>query len=117
MARNSFGEKVTAGAVLLGLLGVVVGYGGLSASWYSTKNEARCTVQSKTATSTKQGTDYRVFTEQCGVMQIQDDVLLSRFNSADEYGKLREGTDYTFKTVGWRNGFFSMFPNVVEVTR
>lgn len=86
-----------------------------------------CTVDSKdraiSVSSDKDGntttkTDYRVYTS-CGVFTVGDNLFFGRFNSADTYGSLHEGSTYDLDVIGWRNGFFSMFPNIltVEATR
>lgn len=60
-------------------------------------------------------TNHRVYTS-CGVFTVSDNIFFLRFNSADTYGMLQEGKTYDFTVVGWRNGFFSWFPNILEAT-
>lgn len=57
-------------------------------------------------------TDYRVFTENCGTFGVQDDPLIGQWNSGDTYGSIKVGETYDFEAYGWRNGFFSTFPNI-----
>lgn len=59
-------------------------------------------------------TDYRVFTENCGTFGVQDDPLIGQWNSGDTYGSIRVGETYDFEAYGWRNGFFSTFPNIKQ---
>lgn len=51
----------------------------------------------------------------CGTFTVSDSVF-GDFDSYDTYMKLEEGKSYNIKTGGWRIGFFSSFPNVLEVT-
>lgn len=105
------GLLALAGAAIIGA--GVVG----NVAWQNTETTQTCTVESKTAVGTKNGTDYRVYTEQCGTLQVVDDLFAGRFNSADEYARLKEGETYRLTTIGWRNGLFSLFPNIVEVSK
>lgn len=74
---------------------------------------ANCHVTGKDRTSTQNGSNMRVYTS-CGVFQVADDMIQGKWNSADTYAKISVGKTYSFKTVGWRNGFFSAFPNILE---
>jgi hypothetical protein len=58
---------------------------------------------------------YRVYSD-CGVFEVKDDLLHGAFNSADTYGSIHEGETYDFEAYGWRNGFLSLFPNIVKAT-
>lgn len=102
--------------VLAGVGIIAAGVAG-SVAWHNSETTQTCTVNSKTAVGTKNGTDYRIYTDQCGTLQVVDDLFAGRFNSADEYARLREGETYTLTTLGWRNGLFSTFPNIVEVRK
>ena len=57
---------------------------------------------------------YLVYTDK-GTMKLEDDVLRGNWYSSDVYGRLQEGTTYTFTTSGYRFGFFSSYPNIIEV--
>lgn len=89
----------------------------------STQETQTCTVDSKDrsvkVTSSDNGavssrTDLRVYTTDCGTFSVSDDMLRGKFNSSDTYGKLQDGHTYEMDTIGWRNGFFSLFPNILE---
>jgi hypothetical protein len=58
---------------------------------------------------------YRVYTEECGVLANQDSMWLGKYDSADVWAQIEPGQTYTFRIVGWRNEFFSNFPNIVEI--
>lgn len=90
---------------------------------------SRTTVENCTVTSKDRGvsftsdgdgnvtsqTNYRVYSD-CGTFTVEDNLFLGKFNSADTYGAIEDGQTYDFDVIGWRNGFFSMFPNILETT-
>jgi hypothetical protein len=47
------------------------------------------------------------------IVQNEDSLMLGKFNSSDVYGRLQVGHKYHIKTVGYRNNFFSMYPNLI----
>ena len=57
---------------------------------------------------------YLVYTNK-GTMKLEDDLFRGNFNSSDVYGSLRNDSTYTFTTSGYRVGFFSEYPNIIEV--
>lgn len=73
-----------------------------------------CVVEEKDtqAVATLAKRDPRVYTS-CGVFHIADDPMAGQWNSADTYSAIEVGKVYDFEAVGYRNGFFSMFPNIV----
>lgn len=76
-----------------------------------------CTVVDKDRSTGKSGESiFRVYTEQCGTLGLADNLFAGRFNSADDYGKIQKGKTYRFETVGYRNGLFSMFPEINKLT-
>jgi hypothetical protein len=79
--------------------------------------KTNCLVTDKTAVGRvdEEGnntTDYRVFTANCDVFGVQDDPFIGQWNSASTYGSIIVGETYDFEAYGWRNGFFSTFPNI-----
>lgn len=75
-----------------------------------------CTVTDKQAIGRtdedgRNTTDYRVFTS-CGTFAVQDDPFIGQWNSADTFGSIQVDKTYDFEAYGWRNGFFSTFPNI-----
>lgn len=99
------------GAVLAGSIVAGVGVG---TAWLGTKETQICTVVDKESIARESGHTYRIYTEECGVLAAEDSPWLLHFNSADVYAQLEPGQAYSMDTIGWRNGFFSLFPNVVE---
>lgn len=94
---------------------VILGSISLGLVWTGVTNTMSCTVNDKTATSTDQGTDYRVYTDDCGVLTVQDELFLLKYDAADRYNAVKVGNTYEFDTVGWRFPLFSLFPSIVEV--
>jgi hypothetical protein len=106
--------EILGGIIVLVIIGLIVG--GWSIAWNSARQTQTCVVDSKQATSKKDGgNQYLIFTENCGQLQVGDSFWNGKFNSTDTYAKIKEGHSYTFETVGWRNGFFSQYPNILEV--
>lgn len=75
----------------------------------------------KEAVTVSKSNQYRVYTSN-GVYVVEDYWPMvglndgSRFNSADFYQAIKPGTVYKITAYGWRNGFFSWFPNITEAT-
>ena len=57
---------------------------------------------------------YLVYTDK-GAFKLMDDLFRGNFYSSNVYGKLRQDSVYTFKTSGYRIGFISLYPNIIEV--
>lgn len=101
--------------VVLVLLGAVA----FNVARLSTRETETCTVQSKERTVQVNGgnsSQQKLVYTDCGVFEVQDSLLLLKFNSADTYGSLQEGKSYQLDHYGWRIGLFSMFPNIVGAT-
>lgn len=102
------------GGIAVGLL--FAGALGVSIASYAHTETQTCTVESKDRAATKDGgSDMRIYTRDCGVLQVADSLLDVRFNSADVYASLQEGKRYEFNTRGWRVPALSMFPNIIQV--
>lgn len=101
---------------VLALIAVVAVGGGLV--YNSTKSSMTCTVESKERTThVRDGESTQqklVYTKDCGTLTVDDSLFQGSFNSADLYGQLQEGQKYDFEVIGWRNGFLSQFPNILE---
>lgn len=83
--------------------------------WSNTKTDTMtCSVTDKDRTAKpKGGSDMRVYTSDCGTLQIADSIIEGRWDSADFYAKIEKGKRYEFRTRGVRVPFFSMFPNII----
>jgi hypothetical protein len=77
------------------------------------ERDTLCTVTDKDRGQNQGG--YRIYTEQCGVLEDTDSLWRGKFNSADVWQQIQPGHAYQMKIVGWRFGFLSHFPNILEV--
>lgn len=78
-----------------------------------------CTVNDKSASSNggdDGGVKYLVYTDDCGVLTVDDAPLQGQWNSSDTYAEIRVGGTYQFELYGFRNGFMSSYPNIISVT-
>jgi hypothetical protein len=57
---------------------------------------------------------YLVYTDH-GTLKLEDDILRGNWRSSDIYGSLRADSTYTFQVSGYRIGFTSSYPNIIEV--
>jgi hypothetical protein len=57
---------------------------------------------------------YLVYTDH-GTLKLEDDIFRGNWRSSDVYGSLRTDSTYTFKVSGYRIGFISSYPNIIEV--
>ncbi|NET30682.1 MAG: DUF1523 family protein [Cyanothece sp. SIO1E1] len=57
---------------------------------------------------------YLVFTEK-EVFENSDSFLLWKFNSSDLHSKLKKGSTYNVKVVGWRIPFLSSYRNIIKI--
>lgn len=91
----------------------------LNIAHLTTPNEAvRCVVTEKDRTTNSDGaSDMRVYTDNCGVLSVGDNLFTGTFNSADIYGSIEVGGTYNFELRGFRIPLFSMFPLITEVER
>jgi hypothetical protein len=105
---------VTTGIVLLALIGLGVTGAALGGSFPVNVQTRVCTVSETESVNTEEGHEYRVYTENCGTMVNRDALFAGKFNSADVQGALEDGETYEITTWGYRLGFLSMFPNIVE---
>ncbi len=89
----------------------------------SSEKTITCTVTEKDRTTkitsdshggSSSSSDARIYTEDCGTLQVADEVLKGVWTSADTYAAIKPGQRYEFRVIGWRNGFFSAFPNIIE---
>ncbi len=58
---------------------------------------------------------YMIYTDN-GVFENTDSLLNGKFNSSDIYNELEVGRTYSCDVVGFRNGFFSWYENVIKCT-
>lgn len=103
-------------AILIGL--VIVGLIAFQISAYTNVETVTAKVEGKERVTQQVGETlqsfYLVYTDK-GTFKLEDDLFRGNFRSSDTYGKLRQDSTYTFKTAGYRIGFMSSYPNIIEV--
>jgi hypothetical protein len=101
------------GAALL-VLALVLTY---PIAYLTSGREATCTINSidRVAKADQTGSDARIYTKECGVLENTDSWLYGKFNSADVQGGLQPGHTYRLEIAGWRFSLLSGFPNVIKV--
>lgn len=97
---------------------VIVGIIFFNITSYVHTSTVTATVTGKERITQKSGDNiesfYLVYTDK-GTMKLEDDVLRGNWYSSDVYGRLKNDSTYTFTVSGYRFGFFSMYPNIIEV--
>lgn len=115
MARSS-GAGLGAGLIVVAMFIFAVVVGGL---YMTSGKDVVCTVTDMDRTTKvvdgQSSTDIRVWTEECGVLSMNDSLVGLSFDTADKYGMLKKGQKYEFHTFGWRIPVLSQFPNITEV--
>ena len=110
--RNSI---LTIQILVIALIIVAIGFG---ITGYANVNTVTAKVEGKERITEQNGKTidsyYLVYTDK-GTLKLEDDLFRGNFYSSDEYGKLRQDSTYTFKTSGYRIGFLSSYPNIIEV--
>lgn len=78
-----------------------------------------CTVSNKESVISNGANEYRVYTDNCGVLAVKDSIFATRWDSADVYNRIETGETYDFHVQGGRYPMLSMFPNIIsmEVSR
>lgn len=113
-ARNRGGWKIViVAAIVTALLTLIIVP--ITRSYFTTK-EVTTEITHKERVCSGSGDshkcEYLIFTE-AGTFKITDALFGTvRFNSSDLYGKVKVGATYEITYYGWRNGFFSMYPNI-----
>lgn len=108
--KNNTG--IVIGAVIAATLAAL-----LIAGLLNTMNRSEvgpCTVTGKEPVMVEGANQYRVYTEECGVFIVKDTLVPLRFDSADTYSALKEGSSYNLRTQGFRLGITSTFPNILD---
>jgi hypothetical protein len=77
-----------------------------------------CLVTDKGIKNQDKDSKYLIYTkvnnEDIEVFEIEDSFVQSRWNSSDIYAQIEIGKTYTFKVVGIRDYFWSLYPNIIE---
>lgn len=113
--RHALADNWFFALVALGVLAVIgLGIFLASAQYRNPQTHTACVVEDKDRTTTKNGSDMRVYTS-CGVFTVQDMLFSGEFDSADKYASLDTGKTYTIDTTGYRIPIISSFPVIREV--
>ena len=93
----------------------LIGYAGYGIASFNHVETRTCTVESKDRTSKpKGGSDMRVYTIECGILEVGDSLLDGSFDASDRWQAIEEGERYRFTTRGWRVPPLSAFPNIIK---
>lgn len=97
---------------------IIIGSIALTTSGYRNKQTIKTKVTGKERITDSDGQGrvesyYLIFTE-AGTFKLTDDIFYGNFNSSDWYGSIQQDSTYTFHVVGYRIGFLSSYPNIVE---
>lgn len=107
-------------SILVGVIIVLVLVGGaftVGSGTFVTSQETGCVVEDKDRTTDRDGnSQMRIYTENCGVLSVKDNIFIGQVDSANIYGSIKPGETYDFTTKGYRITLLSMFPNITEVT-
>jgi hypothetical protein len=110
--RNSFNF------ITLLVVSIIIGVTVIGITGYANVNTVTVKVEGKERITTQNGKHlesyYLVYTDK-GTLKLEDDLFRGNFYSSDIYGKLKQDSTYTFKTSGYRIGFMSEYPNIIEV--
>jgi len=87
--------------------------------YWGSEKTITCTVTDKdrTTASDADGNSrsiHRVYTDECGTLEVSDVLLRGSFDSADIYAGIEPDHQYEFTTIGWRVPLFSMFPKIIN---
>lgn len=76
-----------------------------------------CVVTDKDRAANKDGkSDMRIYTENCGTLNVKDNFLKGAWNSSDVYAEIEVGKTYDFTATGFRIPFLSIFPGITAAT-
>jgi hypothetical protein len=105
-------------SILILVVAMIVGGIAFEISSYTNVNTFEAKVEGKERITEKSGDNiesfYLVYTDK-GTFKLEDDIFRGNFYSSDVYGKLKQDSTYKFKTSGYRIGFISSYPNIIEV--
>lgn len=81
----------------------------------------KVTDKDRSTSSDKNGSKsvFRIYTEGegCdGTYGLADNIFAGNFNASDMYGRIKVGATYRLTTVGVRNGFFSSFKEITQLS-
>lgn len=113
--RTALAPAATIAAIMLVFGGVAVGVG--IARINAVDSYSGCTITEREDRAMAELAERapRIYTD-CGVFIVEDEPFRLHFDAADIYNALEPGTRVDLTTVGWRIGFLTWFPNIIEAT-
>lgn len=103
--------------VLIGLVIVIIGVLGFI-GYQGSQRTYTISVTEKERVVTSDSSKYLVFGEgedgEIMVLENSDSFMFTKFNSSDVQGNLKVDGTYKVEVVGWRNGFLSIYPNIID---
>ena len=82
---------------------------------YGNEQNIEITVKDKYIKRYDDSDMYMVVDTSGNAYKITDMMFLGKFDSTDIYNKLEIGNTYKIKTTGYRNKFFSSYPNINKI--
>lgn len=116
MRKDFEGFGVAVGIVIAAIIiGLFILGGNLIGSYYN-EETVTLTVKDKERVVDRGGDEarYLIWSEDGETFENVDTLIKGKFNSSDVYGQLERGKTYNCKVHGWRNGFFSMYRNIIN---
>lgn len=110
-------ENIQKGFFVLFAVALVIAIGFGVTQYTVPGSYSSCVVTDKDRVSTSDGdSDMRVYTDNCGVLSVGDNIVHGVFNASDIYSGIKVGSTYDFKTTGFRIPILSMFPIIYNVS-
>ena len=81
----------------------------------STAETITITISEKERVSSKDSSQYLIWSEKGEVFSVEDTISFGVFNASDLYGKLKPGKKYKVRVAGWRIAFLSSYRNIIEI--
>lgn len=100
--KNSIKGKLTVGVAALAVIGLLM-------HPYLSKDSYTVTITDKIVKNDK----YMIYTDK-GSFTMEDTIAYFRFNTSDEYGKIKRGATYKMDAYGWRVPLFSKYENIIS---
>ena len=100
------------------VVSIIIGAIAFSIAGYGHVTEVKAKVEGKERITESVGdrieSFYLVYTDK-GTFKLEDDLFRGNYYSSDVYGKIKQDSTYTIKTSGYRIGWASEYPNIIEV--
>lgn len=118
MKKGFEGIEVAVGLIIgAAVIGLFILSSSLSFAYYN-EETVTITVKDKERVVDRDGEEarYLIWSDTGETFENVDTLIKGKFNSSDLYGQLERGKTYDCIVHGWRNGFFSMYRNIISCT-